>query len=90
MNKQEKSTIRERQVPRYMSMIDYDLERIEKSLAVLRDNLVSVLKEDLSENEDDMEPKEVLVSFAGNLRGFHSRIKTILSTIDYMNEALEL
>lgn len=83
--------IRERQVLRYTGMIRDDLEQIYNSVSILRDNLTPVLKEDLlSSDSNKEEEEEKLVPFACDLRDFHRRMKNILSTINYMNEALEL
>ncbi len=83
--------LREKQVPRYMAAIRSNLEQIESSLSVLQDNLSSVLKDDLlSADASNQDEATKLVPFACELRDFDHRMKIILSSISYMNEALEL
>lgn len=60
----------------YLGKVGDDLERLDTSLSVLRDNLSSVLRENLLSEESNSD--------------FHRKIETILSAINYMNEALEL
>ena len=83
--------VRQKQVPSYMGDIRAELEQIENSVSLLRDSLAPVLKDDLlSSEESNKTDEETLVPFACDLRDFHRRMKTILSAVNYMNEALEL
>ncbi len=90
MDKPEEDKIRQKQVPLYTVMIRDDLERISASLSVLRDNLAPVLRDNLLSGDSNKEKEEELVPFASELRDFHSRMETLLSAVNYMNEALEL
>ncbi len=87
MNKEKQE--QDKQVPVQLKILGNDLDELDSAIAILRDKLSTVLRDDLGSINDTEEDQD-LVSLAAQIRGIDRRVRIVLSTVRYFSEACQL
>lgn len=83
----------EKQIPDQLKILDNDLNELDSAIAILRDKLSPVLRDDLisvNDSVNDTEEDQDLVPLAAQIRVFDRRLRIALSAVRYFSKACQL